>query len=245
MQSLKALVAVLEAVQVLNENRVDLSQASVDRRGWQAAWGERQVNSLAQYNSVKQLVRPGDVVMFWGRGSLSVAIELFGGGPSHSAIVRQGVTDQGEDATITQSTIRTWNGRRLDGVQTEPLGATIAQYSGAAAVLRLSDEVRSRIDWQKFYEVIGASDGFVGYDIAGLFEYLVRDIPILGAQVAQGEHKSRMVCSSWVTAVLESCGPLIGINWTQVTPQQLVEMGIYRDWLALLGKPRLRRFNTI
>jgi hypothetical protein len=54
-----------------------------------------------------------------------------------------------------------------------------------------------------------------------------------------------MVCSSWVTAVFESCGVLTGINWTQVTPQQLVEMHIYRDFLPLLGNPKPSRFNTI
>jgi hypothetical protein len=54
-----------------------------------------------------------------------------------------------------------------------------------------------------------------------------------------------MVCSSWVCALLERSGVLTGINWTQVTPQQLVEMRIYRDFLPLLGHPKPSRFNTI
>jgi len=204
------------------------------------------MNSLTQYNRVCSLLRPGDLAMFWGRDPLSWAIELVDAGPSHSAIVRQPVTAEG-DATICQSTIQKWNGVEVNGVQTDPLGATIAGYDTGAsiAVLRLDDPTRSKIDWEKFYAVIGAAEDHVGYDIPDLFEFLIRDVPILGARVAQGEHKARMVCSSWVTAVLESCGVLTGINWTEVTPQQLVEMHIYRDFLPLLGNPKPSRFNTI
>ena len=200
------------------------------------------MNDLAQYNGVRSLLRPGDLVMFWGKSPLSFAIELIDAGPSHSAIIRQPFTPE-SDATICQSTIQ--NGH--NGVQTDPLGATIAGYDTGASIaaLRLDDATRSRIDWFKFYEVIGAAEDRVGYDIPDLFEFLIRDVPILGARVAQGEHKARMVCSSWVTAVLESCGVLTGINWTQVTPQQLVEMHIYQDFLPLLGNPKPSRFNTI
>jgi hypothetical protein len=171
---------------------------------------------------------------------------LVDAGPSHSAIVRQPVTAEG-DATICQSTIQKWNGVEVNGVQTDPLGATIAGYDAGASIaaLRLDDATRSKIDWFKFYEVIGAAEDHIGYDIPDLFEFLIRDLPILGARVAQGEHKARMVCSSWVTAVLESCGVLTGINWTEVTPQQLVEMHIYQDFLPLLGNPKPSRFNTI
>jgi hypothetical protein len=204
------------------------------------------MNDLTQYNSVRSQLRAGDLVMFWGRSPLSRAIELIDAGPSHSAIIRQPVAADA-DATICQSTIQKWNGVEVNGVQTEQLGATIAGYDTGASIaaLRLDDATRSRIDWEKFYAVIGAAEDHVGYDIADLFEFLIRDVPVLGVRVAQGEHKAKMVCSSWVTAVLESCGVLGGINWTQVTPQQLVEMRIYRNFLPLLGNPQPSRFNTI
>jgi hypothetical protein len=204
------------------------------------------MNSLTQYNRVRSLLRPGDLVMFWGRAPLSRIIEAVDAGPSHSAVVRQGVHPD-FDATICQSTIQKWNGVEVNGVQTDPLGATIAGYDSGAdiAALRLDDPIRAKIDWEQFYKVIGAAEDRVKYDIPDLIEFLIRDIPVLGARVGQGEHKARMVCSSWVTAVLESCGVLTGINWTQVTPQQLVEMHIYRDFLPLLGNPKPSRFNTI
>lgn len=204
------------------------------------------MNDLTQYNSVRSQLLAGDLVMFWGRSPLSLAIELIDAGPSHSAIIRQPVTPE-SDATISQSTIQKWNGVEVNGVQTEPLGLTIAGYDSGASIaaLRLNDATRSKIDWGKFYGVIGAAQDHVGYDIPDLFEFLIRDVPIVGARVAQGEHRAKMVCSSWVTAVLESCGVLTGINWTQATPQQLVEMHIYQDFLPLLGNPHPSRFNTI
>ena len=200
------------------------------------------MNNLSQYNKVRSQLRAGDLVMFWGKSPLSVAIEWIDAGPSHSAIIRQPVTAD-SDATICQSTIQSG----INGVQTDPLGATIAGYDtgGSVAALRLNDATRSKMDWEKFYAVIGANDGRVRYDVADLFEFLIRDVPALGARVAQSEHQTKMVCSAWVAAVLESCGVLTGINWTQVTPQQLVEMHIFRDYLPLLGKPKLSRFNTI
>lgn len=204
------------------------------------------MNDLTLYNVAKGQLRAGDLVMFWGKGFLSGAIELIDAGPSHSAFIRQPVTNAG-DATICQSTIQKWNGQEINGVQTEPLGQTIAGYDagGAMAALRLSDAVRAKIDWTTFYAVIGAAEDHVKYDIPDLFEFLVRTAPVLGARVAQGEHKNTFVCSSWVCAVLTACGVLAHINWTQVTPQQLVEMRIYRDFLPLLGSPKLSRWNTI
>jgi hypothetical protein len=200
------------------------------------------MNDLTQYNRVRGQLRAGDIIMFWGSSPLSRVIECINAGPSHSAILRQPVTAD-SDATICQSTIQ--NGH--NGVQTDPLGWTIGGYdkAGSIAALRLDDAIREKIDWQKFYAVIGAADGNVRYDVADLFEFLLRGVPILGVRVAQAEHKTRMVCSSWVTAVLESCGVLTGINWTQVSPQQLVEMHIYKDFIPLFGNPKLSRFNTI
>src|ERR1035441_3886021 len=119
------------------------------------------MNDLTQYNRVRSLLRPGDLVMFWGRSALSSAIERIDAGPSHSAMIRQPLTAEA-DVTICQSTIQ--NGH--NGVQTDPLGATIAGYDAGASIaaMRLADATRSKIDWFKFYAVIGAAEDHVGYD---------------------------------------------------------------------------------
>jgi hypothetical protein len=200
------------------------------------------MNDLTQYNAIRGRLRPGDIIVFWGRAPLSLLIEFFDAGPSHCAIVRQPLTADGDDVTISQSTIQ----HGVNGVQTDPLGWTIAAYgAGEIAALRLDDATRAKIDWQKFYKTIGAAEGSVQYDTADLVEFLLRDIPVLGVRAAQGEHKTKMVCSAWVTALLEASGVLRGIDYTATTPQQLVEMRLYSDCLPLLGNPHPSQFNTI
>jgi hypothetical protein len=55
-----------------------------------------------------------------------------------------------------------------------------------------------------------------------------------------------MVCSGFVTAVFEAAGVLRGINWSKVSPQDLVEMKLYRQCVQVLGKPAmLRNFNSL
>jgi len=200
-------------------------------------------NDLTQYNLVKKQLRAGDIIVFYGKSPLSRLIRLFADGPSHCAPVRQPVTDQGEDATVVQATIE--NGR--NGVQTEPLGATIAGYGPVdVAALLLSDAERAKLDLFKFYQFIGECEDRVKYDVGGLFEFLLRGVPIIGERVAQEEKQNVMYCCAWATALLVKSGAISPtINWSKTRPQDLVEMGIYKDWVVLAGKPKLARFNTL
>ena len=125
---------------------------------------------------------------------------------------------------------------------TEPVMITIAVIV-AALIFRAA---RARLDLMKFYEWIGECDGLVTYDTRDLFEFLLREIPIAGAREWQQESSKAMVCSGFVTSTLIKSGVLSpGINWTQWGPQQLVECGIYKACVPLLGNPTLTRFNTL
>lgn len=199
------------------------------------------MNDLAQYNAVRHTIRAGDVIVDYGTAPISRLIRLFAPGPSHCAFVRWPMIG-GMDVEICESTIE--NGK--SGVQTNALGNEIAYYGCpvAAAVLYLSDATRKRIDWFKFYEIIGAAEDHTKYDTVGLFEYLLRDVPILGPRVAQAPPKDKYVCSAWTSAVQEFCDATYGVNWSQATPQQIVEMDIYKGWAPLCGKPVLTRFNS-
>jgi hypothetical protein len=206
-------------------------------------------NDLRQYLSVRHLLRAGDVIVYKGASPLSLAIEALASGPSHSAVVRQPALSAGTDAVITESTRPiVLTAGSLNGVQTHPLGAEVAGYDagGSIAALLLDDPTRARIDWKKFYAAIGSMDGIVTYDTAGLFEYLGRQIPIIGARLWQEEKQDSMFCSAFVSAVLIHCGALgAGINWSKQRPQELLEAHIYKGYVPLLGKPKLARFNTL
>jgi hypothetical protein len=191
---------------------------------------------------VENQIRAGDVVVFYGGGFISRLIRLCAEGPSHVGVIRQPATE-GRPPRLIESTRQ--DGR--NGVQTNPLPKTLATYppNSSAAVLFLRDEVRALIDWQKFYAFCGQAEDTVRYDTEGLFEFFLREVPILGVRVAQEEHKNKMVCSAFTTALFEACGVFRGMNWSKMRPQDLVEAGIYSHYLPLLGKPKLTRFNTL
>jgi hypothetical protein len=202
------------------------------------------MNDLTQYRAVKDQIRPGDLIVFLGRSPLSWLIWLFASGPSHVAPVRQG-SHHGSDVTIIESTI---NGDR-DGVQTNPLEPIIAGYDGAIAWLPLTDEIHNGIDWQEFYRFCGSAEDFISYDIGGLVEFLARDVPVIGPRVGQEQHTDKMVCSGWAVALYKTSGKKIGlmrgINWSEVSPQDLIEMKLFKKLVPLVGTPRLRRFNSV
>jgi hypothetical protein len=201
------------------------------------------VNDLTQYAAVRDQIRQGDLIVFWGNEPLSWLIRLFAPGPSHCAVVRHGQhRDYG--VRIIESTIE----NERDGVQTNPLADTLLNYGdGAKAMwLPLSEEARRQIDWSAFYAFCGSTEDHVRYDVEGLFEFLLREVPIVGPRVAQDEHTDNMVCSAWATALWSKCGLLRGFNWSKVKPDDLVEMRLYREAVPILGKPKLcKRFNSL
>lgn len=193
-------------------------------------------------------VRAGDLIVYCGRDPLSRAIEILADTPSHVAVVRQGSHD-GSAATITESTIEggvvgALTGGR-NGVQTHPLSDYTADYDGWIACLRLKDETRARANWFRFYELIGKAEGTVRYDTAGLFEFLLREIPVVGVRIAPEEKQDVMYCCAWACALYSALGIVAGVNWSHTRPQDLVEMGLWRDWIPIAGHPRLKRFNSL
>lgn len=197
------------------------------------------MNDLTQYKQLRGKLRPGDVVVFWGAKSnpLSALIEwATGGGPSHTAIVRQGMVDTA-DVQITQSTLDDLG----NGVRTDPLGAVLADYpaGSSAAALLLSDETRARINAHVFYAYLGSIDRIEHYDTRGLFAFLLPEA------IGRREPSGTAVCSVCVAAVLSKCGAIEHVNWGRMRPQDVVELGIYSGWVPLLGNPKPHRFNTI
>ncbi len=219
-------------------------------------------NDLTLYEAAAPKMLPGDLIVFFGRGIISWLVQLFASGPSHVGVVRHPVTPAG-DVQLVESTIE--ERVNLDclcdaclkrnntppmpprnGVQTTPLHRRVANYQGSILWLPLSDEARLRIHWFQFYKALGESDGRVKYGVDDLFEFLARQIPILGPRVAQNAHDDEMVCSAFACWLYERANVLHNINWSEVTPQDLCEMKLFRDAVPILGAPpRIRRFNTL
>ena len=106
--------------------------------------------------------------------------------------------------------------------------------------------LRDKMDWFEFYKFCGATQDIVKYDTVGLFEYVLRGLPIIGQQIAQREHVQKMVCSAFVTAALEAGGLLRGINYTKMEPDDVTAMKIYSRAEQLYGKPgTIKRVNSV
>jgi|ERR1700722_581467 len=204
------------------------------------------MNDLTEYRLVAAQARPADVLAFAGRAMISKAIDFFTDSDiTHVGVVQSGLSPQ-SDVLVAESTIESG----VSGPQTRALGETLANYGNNAQawLLRLSDQVRREIDWTKFNAYIKASEsGSIKYDTPGLFGFLGRELPVVGSYICQSETAKRMFCSGYATAIFEACGVLRGINWTEVSPQQFVEMRLFTgDPIQLIGKPRtIARYNTI
>jgi hypothetical protein len=190
------------------------------------------------YNSVRAYIRPVDVVAFWGppRNPVSGLIELVTDGPSHVAPVRQplivskcapGCAHPCEpvDVKITESTIK----NHRSGVQTNPLGQTLAGYPGGSRAewYPLSAVARARVDLRAFYECCGANDGITGYDWRALFRFLLPD------WITQRFTPARLraeVCSVWVATALEAARVTCGVPAARMKPSDIIALPVF-------GKP--------
>lgn len=197
-----------------------------------------------QYLAVQKKIRPGDIIAFDGTKPISGLIALFTGSQiSHVGTVRQPFIE-GKDVTITNSTIE--DGK--SGPQTSGLLHMLEKEypDGKAYWLQLDDLVRQSIDWVKFYQFIGQSEGSIHYDKEGLFGFLLRNLPFIGPHLMQSEDPHQMFCDAYCIAIYEACGVLRGINYRKMTPQDLCEMNIYKQCTQIWGKKgRIKRFNTV
>jgi hypothetical protein len=203
------------------------------------------MNNITQYLKIRNQLQPGDVIAFSGRAVISKLIEFYtNSAVTHVAMVQcaGGIDD---DVAITQSTIE--NGQ--NGVQSEPLGEVLATYGDGSLAwwLPLDDDIRAAINWTKYYQFIEKATGNIKYDIPGLFGFLGRQIPILGAYICQSETMKRMFCDGYAVALFEDAGVLRGINWSQFSPQQFISMaGMFKPYVQIMGKPKpLKGFGTI
>jgi hypothetical protein len=149
-----------------------------------------------------------------------------------------------DDNLMNESTIEA--GRH--GVQTNPLGATLANYGDGARGwwCPLADDVRKDFDLYRFYAAVGSADGIVGYPIKGLLGFLARSLPIIGSRVGQSENQKAEVCSQYFARVFEEMRILRGVNYQEITPQKAAEFRIYREAVQLIGTPaKIARFNSV
>ena len=208
--------------------------------------------TLDRYDAAIKQFRPGDLVVFQGDELISFAIHAETDGPSHVAVVRwpAGFDRDGKvirDVEITQSTIEDG----ISGCQTDPLRETLAKYGAhsSAGLLRLNPECNAifMAHLFDFYAYVGGCEGFVKYDLSGLFGFVARTLPVIGAHICQAEDPHRMFCSAYATGCYEATKVLRGFNVRKVAPIDLCQMKIWEpEIVQLLDRPlSIPRFNSV
>jgi hypothetical protein len=201
------------------------------------------------YQVIRPFIKPGDVFAFGGGGFISGAIKLLTrSAVSHvaTAYKERCVTETGEhEVMIIEST--TLSGKK--GVQVNPASERIAEYGGSVWWLPLSDDTRQRTRWDRFVTFLRLYEtNQIPYDYRQCLRMAwapLTHVPGLGF-LRNHEDLSKVYCSELVAAALEfSDGLPPGYNCSDVSPQDLCELGLYRDCVQLTGKPQtIRRFNT-
>jgi len=205
------------------------------------------MNDITHYLSVRDQLHVGDVLVFHGTSPLSEGIEILSGGPSHSGIVTDTSSGCPDVVFCDSSRPIILNKKSQNGPASHLLGAELEGYDHNAGVtaLILKPAIRASMNMSAFDDFISKCIGTVTYDVAGLFEFLLREVPILGVDEWQAEKSKVMYCSAFVIACLTKAGILHNINWSKSRPQDLVEFGIYERALPLMGNLKLKRFNSL
>jgi hypothetical protein len=205
------------------------------------------MNDLTAYWSVRDAIRPGDVIAFGGSGFVSGAIKLL----THSQVSHVGVVletkaqidGQAQDGRIV-SLIESTTLAGTKGVQVNRLSDRLAQYDakGQAWWLPLSEPARRSLSLERMYDFLLRQSGD-GYDYEGLFAFVLRQIPGVGLLFHRANDK-REFCSELVAEAFAAGYLLHGVDPYHVSPQSLCEMNLYAACVQLIGRPvAIRNFN--
>ncbi|MDH5179541.1 MAG: hypothetical protein OEZ39_02965 [Gammaproteobacteria bacterium] len=206
----------------------------------------------AEYQDVRDEMRPGDVIAFSGKGNFSDLIRF----ATASTVSHVGVilhtkipTDTHEryfNQIIESATIRNYA-----GVHISRMSDRLKEYDGEIWWLPLSDEVRnSRFNAVKFYEFLFQAEG-KKYDTlqalkAGTDWFDSWKIFGKGGPGYNEEDFGKFFCSELVAGGLEAAGSVGNINASEVTPIDLCRWNIYSGkYYQLKGDvTNITRYNT-
>jgi hypothetical protein len=204
------------------------------------------------YQDARNLMKPGDVIAFAGKGNFSEIIKwATRANVSHVGVILQskllieGEPQQGYFNQIIEST--SLNG--FSGVSISRLSDRIATYGGEMWWLPLSDSVRTKLDFERFFSFLIHQER-KPYDLPQALKSALDaldKVPLVGGLTYNIEDFSRFFCSELVAAGLEAGGAIRSLNASEVTPIDLCMFNIYKqEYFQLKGDDKtIRAFNTV
>ncbi len=204
------------------------------------------------YQKVRKLMRPGDVIAFGGKSHFSEVIKwATGSGVSHVGIILQSklvIEDKIQDGYFNQI-IESASLNGFSGVIISRLSDRLDTYEGEIWWLPLSETVRKKLNFAKFYNFLLHQDR-KKYDLPQAAKSAIdvmENVPLIGKATLNEEDFSRFFCSELVAAGLEAGGVLPKINASEITPIELCKMAIYNDdYYQIKGRnKKIKGYNKL
>lgn len=206
----------------------------------------------ANYQTVRSLMKPGDVIAFSGKGDASDIIKwATRSSVSHVGVILQSkmVIDNEPQEGFFNQIIESISLNGFSGVSISRLSDRFVNCEGEIWWLPLGKDIRAKMNFETFYNFLLHQEHKL-YDLpqalrAGLDR--CDKLPFLNHLTCNTEDFTKFFCSELVAAALEECGCLSHLNASEVTPIDLCMFNIYdTDYYQLKGDAKsIKGFNSL
>jgi len=204
------------------------------------------------YQTVREDMKPGDVIAFGGKQNFSQVIKTVTRSEvSHVGVILQSrlVTDPEDADRFVNQIIESTSLNGKSGVQINRMSDHIDAYKGEIWWLPLSQGTRNKLNAVEFYNFL-LKQNDKKYDILqAMFSALDRmdDLPLVGGITHNREDFSKFFCSELVSAGLEAGDVIETINASEVTPIDLCQFNLYDStYYQLKGEEKtIRAYNSL
>lgn len=207
-----------------------------------------------KYEKVRDMMQPGDVIAFGGKGHFSEIIKFATFSEiSHVGVILQTkVTDEDSERFFNQI-IESTSLNGFNGVNISRFSDRLETYEGELWWLPLNEQIREdKFNQKTFYNFLfNQAKERKAYDMPQAIKSALDaldQLPFgLHGPGYNSEDFSKFFCSELVAAGLEKAGAVGTVNASEVTPIDLCRWNIYRgEYYQLKGDPdkKISRFNT-
>jgi hypothetical protein len=207
------------------------------------------------YVEARELMKPGDVIAFGGKGHFSEIIKFatFSSVSHVGVILQTKIPEEENSKRFFNQIIESTSLNGFNGVNVSRFSDRLSTYEGELWWLPLNKKIRDDLfDQKKFFDFLfNQAKDRKPYDTPQALKSAVDaldNLPLgMHGPAYNKEDFSKFFCSELVSAGLEIAGAVGSVNASEVTPIDLCRWSIYEDsYYQLKGESskRISRFNT-
>lgn len=206
------------------------------------------------YQEARDLMQPGDVIAFGGKGHFSEIIKFATfSSVSHVGVILQTKIPEDDTGRFFNQIIESTSLNGFNGVNVSRFSDRLNTYDGELWWLPLKKQIRQKsFNRAEFFNFLfNQAKDRKPYDIPQAIKSAVDaldKLPLgMHGPAYNQEDFSKFFCSELVSAGLEVAGAVDSVNASEVTPIDLCRWNIYEDsYYQLKGESskRISRFNT-